>query len=194
MMLYTTNSKSSIYNVTIKNLEDEFEFTTEVNAVDKDVLLNVPNPDYGTILTKYPHLTGIKINENQTKATLPIHVILGASDFTKIKAQERPRIGQIGDPVAELTKLEWIIMSPGKKSSYSNVLLRTAAINTYEELCSLDVLVLSDTHHLSQLGDVVLEKFKSQLTQNENECCETNLIWKEDKANSKTTKLGALVG
>ena len=53
-MLYTTNSKSSIYNVTIKNLGDEFEFTTEVNAVDKDVLLNVPNPDYGTMLTKYP--------------------------------------------------------------------------------------------------------------------------------------------
>ena len=91
--------------MTIKNLEDEFEFTTETNAVDKDVLLNVPNPDYGTMLTKYPHLTGIKMNENQTKATLPIHVILGAGDFTKIKTQERPQIGQIGDPVAELTKL-----------------------------------------------------------------------------------------
>ena len=179
-MLYTTNSKSSICNVTIKNLEDEFEFSTEVNAVDKDVLLNVPYPDYGTMLTKYPHLTGIKMNENQTKVTLPIHVILGASDFTKIKAQERPRIRQIGDPV--------------KESSYSNVLLRTAAINTYEELCSLDVVGLSDTQHLSKPDDVVLEKFKSQLTQNENGCCETNLIWKEDKANSKTTKLGALVG
>ena len=45
------------------------------------------------------------MNENQAKATLAIHVILGASDFTKIKTQERPRIGQIDDPVAELTKL-----------------------------------------------------------------------------------------
>ena len=48
MMLY---SKLSIYNVTIKNLEDEFEFTTKMNAVDKNVLLNVPNPDNGTMLT-----------------------------------------------------------------------------------------------------------------------------------------------
>ena len=48
MMLY---SKLSIYNVTIKNLEDEFEFTTKMNAVDKNVLLNVPNPDHGTMLT-----------------------------------------------------------------------------------------------------------------------------------------------
>ena len=71
-MLYTTNSKLSIYNVTTKNLEDKIEFTTEVTAVDKDVLLNVANLGYGTMLTKYRHLTGIKMNENQTKATFPI--------------------------------------------------------------------------------------------------------------------------
>ena len=90
MMLYTINIKLNIYNVTIKNLKEEFEFTTEMNAVDKDVLLNVPNPNYETIFTKYPHLTGIKMNENQTKATLAIPVILGASDFSKIKTQEGP--------------------------------------------------------------------------------------------------------
>ena len=195
MMLYTINFKLNIYNVTIKNLKEEFEFTTEMNAVDKDVLLNVPNPNYETIFTKYPHLTGIKMNENQTKATLAIHVILGASDFTKIKTQERPRIGQIDDPVAELTKLGWVIMSPVKESSYSNVLFGTAAINTYEELCSLDVLELSDTHHLSKPDDVVLEKFKSQLTQDENGCYQTNLIWKEGQSklkNNKTRSLGRL--
>ena len=141
VVLYTTDRKLSIYNVGIKNLEDEFELTTDINAVDKDVLLNAPNSHYGTILIKYPHLKEIQLNENQTKATLPIHIILGASDFTKIKTQERPRIGQIGDPVLELTKLGWVIMSPGKDSSYSNELLRTAAINTYKELCSLDVLI-----------------------------------------------------
>ena len=43
-MLYTNSSKLTIYNVTTKNLEYEFEFITEKNAVDKDVLLNVPNP------------------------------------------------------------------------------------------------------------------------------------------------------
>ena len=112
----------------------------DINAVDKDVLLNAPDSDYRTILVKYPDLKEIKMNENRTKATHPIHIILGASDFTKIKTQERPRIGQIGDPVVELTKLGWVIMSPGKDSSYSNVLLRTAALNTYKELCSLDVL------------------------------------------------------
>ena len=83
-------------------------------------------------------------------------------------------------------------MSPGKDSSYSNVLLRTAAINTYEELCSLDVLELSGTHHLSKLDDVVLKKFKSQLTQDENRCYETNLIWKEGQSKLKSNKAGSL--
>ena len=45
-----------------------------MNAVNKDVLLNVPNTECGTRLTKYLHLTGIKMNENQTKVTFPIHV------------------------------------------------------------------------------------------------------------------------
>ena len=75
-----------------------------MNAVDKDALLNVRNPDYGTMLIKYPYPREIKINENQTKATLSKHVILGASNFTKIKIQEKPRIGEICYPVAELTK------------------------------------------------------------------------------------------
>ena len=51
----------------IKNLKDDFEFTTEMNVVDKVVLLNAPNTDYRTMLTKYPHFTGIKKDKNQTK-------------------------------------------------------------------------------------------------------------------------------
>ena len=49
IMLYTTNNKLSIYYVTIKNLEDDFKFTKETNAINKDVLLNMPNPDYGRV-------------------------------------------------------------------------------------------------------------------------------------------------
>ena len=91
------------------------------------------------LLTKHSHLTGIKMNENQTERVLPIHVILRARIVKKIKTQEKILIGQIDEPVTELRKLGWVIMKPGRESSYSNVLLRTAAINTYEELYSLDV-------------------------------------------------------
>ena len=86
----------------------------------------------------------------------------------------------------------WFIRSSGKESNYSNVLLTAAAINTYEELCSLDVLGLSDTHHLSKPDNVVLEKFKSQLTPDEKDVMRQGLFGKKDKANTKNNKARSL--
>ena len=54
--------------------------------------------------------------------------------FIKIKNHERPRVGNIDDLLAESTKLQWVIMSAVKDSSYCNVQLGTASINSYEEL------------------------------------------------------------
>ena len=105
MMLYTATSKINIYDVKIENLHSDFEFKTELNAVDKDVLLTVPNSSYKSMLSDYPHVKGVKMDEFQTKAVLPIHVLLGASDFNKIKTKEPPRIRKIGDAIAELTIL-----------------------------------------------------------------------------------------
>ena len=78
---------------------------TELKTVDKDVLLTIHNPNNDSMLREYPHLQGVKIDEFQTKAVLPIHVILGASDFTKTKTKKTPKIGNVGDPTAEFTKL-----------------------------------------------------------------------------------------
>ena len=143
LMLYTATSKINICDVKIENLQGDFEFKTELNAVDKDVLLTVPNPTYKSMLSDYPHLKGVKMDEFQIKAVLPIHVVLGVSDFTKIKTKEERRIGKIKNPIAELTKLGWIIISPGKESNYSHLLLNTSGFNNYEELCSLDILGIS---------------------------------------------------
>ena len=127
------------------------------------------------MLSDYPHLKGVTMDEFQTKAVLPIHVILGASDFTKIKTKA-PRIGKIGDPTAELTKLGWIIISPGKESTCSHLLLKTSAFSNYEELCSLDAQGISEKEDAN--NESVLNKFKSQLLEKEG-FYETELIWKE---------------
>ena len=47
---------------------------------------------------------------------LLVHVILGVNDYTRIKTQKRPRVGLLGELVAELTKLGWVILSPEKKT------------------------------------------------------------------------------
>ena len=45
------------------------------------------------------------MNGNDLKAVIPVHIILGVNNYTKIKTQERPRVRHEGEPVAELTKL-----------------------------------------------------------------------------------------
>ena len=37
------------------------------------------------------------MNDTDTKAELPNHLILGASEYTRIKVQEMPRVGQPGE-------------------------------------------------------------------------------------------------
>ena len=51
--------------------------------------------------------------DDDTKAELPLHIALGASDFLKIKSKIKSRIGKTGEPAAELTKLGWMIVSSG---------------------------------------------------------------------------------
>ena len=68
------------------------------------------------MIETYDHLKGIKMNERDTKPELPIHVILGASDYVKIKMRKCPRVGKISEPIAEQTKMGWVTMSPGRES------------------------------------------------------------------------------
>ena len=45
------------------------------------------------IITKYQHLKGVEIDNTDIKSELPIHMILGASEYAKIKTNLAPRVG-----------------------------------------------------------------------------------------------------
>ena len=81
--------------------------STMLNEVDKSVLLTVPNPRYEELLKRYRHLEGVVMDDNDEKSELPVHVILGASDYSRVKMETKPRIGQPLEPIAELTTLGW---------------------------------------------------------------------------------------
>ena len=40
-------------------------------------------------------------------------MILGGSDYARIQLLEMPRVWLPGEPVAELTRFGWVILSPG---------------------------------------------------------------------------------
>ena len=79
---------------------------------------------------------------------MPVHVILGVSDYTKIKMQDRLRIEQPGDPIAELTRFGWFIMSPGHESNLAHLLFSNTSAQDGEKLCSLDVLGIKENRSL----------------------------------------------
>ena len=43
-------------------------------------------------------------HDDDTKSELPVHLILGASEYAQIKTETKPRVGQPGEPVAEQTR------------------------------------------------------------------------------------------
>lgn len=117
------------------------------------------NPNYKDIINSYPNLKGVTMNDTDTKAQLPVHLILGASEYAKIKTNIPAKIGTTGQPIAELTRFGWTIMSPGKECfNVTNMLLAQTSRTEYEELCLQYVLGLEDKVANDQSG--VYDEFK----------------------------------
>ena len=142
-LMHSVVKKTEIFQFEIGDINQEFKIGIEINKLEKEVLLELPNPNYPEIQKSYNHLKDIDID---TKKELPVHVILRAGDYTKIKTRERARFGQPEEPIAELTKLGWVVVSPGQETSVTKMLFSKTSVHDYENLCNLDVLGVKDEH------------------------------------------------
>ena len=129
---------AQVRNLTISNQEGSFKLKVDIHKVDKEILLTVPNSEYKTLLQSYSQLKGVFIDDvddddDDTKAELPVHIVLGASNFSKIKTNMPARTGKTGEAVAELTKFGWMIILTGKEN-HSNVYLTQSTTHNYEQL------------------------------------------------------------
>ena len=161
MMMHSTKKLAEIYDVNAVSLKGDFELSTEVTKVEKNVLLTIPNPKYQEILKSHQHLSGITMDDKDEKAELPIHVIIGTNQYPKIKTKTPARIGNQGEPIAELTKFGWTIMSPGTEEDLTSMYLTQTSSGDYEQLCRLDVLGLE--HQPTGDQAAIYEEFKEQL-------------------------------
>ena len=123
--------------------------------------MELPIPEYQNFQSSCQHLKDIKINDHDKKLELPVHVILGVNDYTRIKTQEKPRVGLPGEPLAELTKLGWVILSPGKENASTNVLFTKTSLHGYENLCSLDYWGIEEKHE--ENNEFVYGELRKQL-------------------------------
>jgi len=91
------------YSVEISDNDGKCVLPVSATKVDRKELLSLDNPNYPELLRRYPYLKGINMEETSVKPELPIHVILGANEYTKIKMAGYQRAGKMGEPVAEQT-------------------------------------------------------------------------------------------
>ena len=106
MMLGAVTKQVEIFQVQVSSTSGDFCLDTEVTKVDKNQLISLENPRSEQCLAKYAHLKGIEMEDKDSKDIMPVHLILGASDYAKIKTETAPRVGALGEPIGEKTKLD----------------------------------------------------------------------------------------
>ena len=75
---------------------------------------------------------------------LPIHVILGVEEYSKIKTKIMIKVGKQNEPIAEKTHLGWTIASPGKDRDVTSMMLTRNSMCDHDQLYRLDVLGTED--------------------------------------------------
>ena len=106
MMFVSAIKKISIYNVDIHDNVGKLVLEkVALSKVDRHELMKLPNPRYDQLKRKYKHLRTVTTNDTDTKALLPIHIVLGTGAYNNIKTATAPLLGNPGETMAELTKL-----------------------------------------------------------------------------------------
>ena len=100
----TETKNIHVYDIKVSNLIGYCEIPVCVTKIKRSELLSLDNPDYPEMIKKYEHLRGVCMDDVDTKSALPVHLILGTNEYTKIKTSEAQRTGAMGEPVAERTK------------------------------------------------------------------------------------------
>ena len=165
MLVGTSVSRLETYRSCIESVCRDFKRDANLIKVNKGELLTVDKPDYDSVIAKYPHLKGEELHGPDTKPRLPVHIILGAREYARVKTETPPHIGRDGKSVAELTKLGWFVMSPRLEFDRNAMMLTQTSQLEYEELCRLDLLALVDSPPYDQ--QAVYSEFKAQLVRSE---------------------------
>ena len=190
MLMSSKVARLEVYDLELQSVDHQYSLSVKATKVNKTELLSIDNPNYRTLIEKYSHLKGVHVNDDDTKASLPVHVVLGSGEYARIKTETKPRIGRENDPVAELTRFGWFLMSPGKEFDKNIMLFTQTSQSDYEDLCKLDVLGLRDVADHDQA--MVYEEFKEQLTRSQEGWYETTLPWKANHSPLPSNKEGSL--
>ena len=110
----TVTRKVEIYSITIAlTAVERFSFDVRCINAEKPILTYLPNPKIKQLKKRYPRLRRLQISDDgSNERQLPVHIILGAGDYQRIRSTEQPIVGKNPDtdPGVEFTMLGWMIL------------------------------------------------------------------------------------
>ena len=146
-MIGSVTKNIELYQVRVKSLESDFSLEMQVSKIDREKLLVLENPGYAEIFAKHNPLRAVVMIDKDSKAELPVYLVIGINECTQIKTVYPPKIGHQEEPIAEKTKFGWTIMSPGNEVNANEMFLTTQTSSMdYEKLCRHDVLELEGSN------------------------------------------------
>ena len=133
-MMQVSKREIKIYDVVISSLTGELQLRTQWTTGRCKTLLSLENPSYKDLVEQYDHL--ITMDDVDDKGELPMHLILRTNEYAQKKTVTTPKIGKPGEPIAELTRLRWTIMSPRSESDLKSMFLaQTSAADYVDSVC-----------------------------------------------------------
>ena len=181
--IYGTMKKTvEVYNITIQSsVTAEFQLKAYCINAEKDVPTHHQNRKIIKIKNQIPRIRGLCFQEEgETQDFLPAHIMLGVSDYQQIRINESPGVAlnTNTDPVAEFTKLEWMLYGGvAKKPQFEKQFFLNDEKLEFQKLCSLDVQGLEDVMQSEELNH---KTFKDNIKYYEKGYFETVLPWKAD--------------
>ena len=184
-MYGTVTKRVDIYDIHIESAAVVgFSLDVECINAEKGILTNLPNPNVEDLKRNFGQLRRLPLcDEENSSEQLPVHIILGAADYQRIRSTRKPILGANPDqdPGAEYTMLGWVLCGkiqsvdmPADKEFFLN-----SSQSEFETLCSMDVLGLVDKQQTASDAQFH-EDFSEHLRQTKDGSYTTRLPWKLD--------------
>ena len=85
MLITSQVTKLEMYNARIESLDGGFNIEVKLTKVHKGELLTVDKTKHQELINKYNHFKGIKVEDEDTKEQLLVHVVLGSGKYDRNK-------------------------------------------------------------------------------------------------------------
>ena len=182
-MYGTVSRRVEIYKAKVtSNVIEDFEMDLTCINGEKETMTFLPNPRIKSLKKKYERFRCLSFSDESAKEDmLPVHLILGTSDFQRIRTTEPLVLGPNPDhdPGAEFTMLGWTLIGKtvGSEVGAEKGFFANSTKDEFEQICPLEVLGLSD-----KVGNDrdFHENFKKDTKRMDDGSYEARLPWKPD--------------